>query len=122
MSVKEERKIHRLNDKLGITSDGDRNIMLMEWYELSSGVGKNAPKTGEFAWRPFNGGAYYSTLDSLGYGLLKTDVVKAIGEVGLDIEPFKEYIDGKLEEYKSFFNERITLELSKVKGKSEGEK
>lgn len=117
MTVKEERKIHRLGNKLGISSDGDRNILLMEYYETSLGTGKNAPKSGEFAWRNFNGGAYYSTLDSLAYALLKTDVVEAIGEVGLDIEPFKEYIDAKLEEYKSFLTERVTLELSKVKGK-----
>ena len=118
MAEKIERKIHRLSDTLGITSDGDRNIMLMEYYEKQEGTGKNAPKTGEFAWRPFNGGAYYSTIESLGYGLLKKDVVEAIGEVGLNIDPFKEYIDGKLEEYKSFLKEYITLELAKTKDTS----
>lgn len=115
------RKLHLLNDKLAVTSDGTMNILLMERYEKQDGRGKNAQKTGELGWRNLNGGAYFGNLDSLGTSLLRQDVIEAVGEVGLDLEPFKSFINEKLEEYKSFLKEQITLELSKTKDTSKVE-
>ena len=118
MTVKEERQIHRLNDKLGVSSDGDRNILLYEWYEKQEGKGLNAPKTGEWAWRPYNNGTYFTTPKSMGYRLFNKDFIASVGEVGLDEERLMNALDAKLKEYQDYFESIIVLELAKVKGKS----
>lgn len=121
MVEKAERVIHRIDNKYGISSDGERNLLLMEYYEKQEGKGLNAPKTGEWGWRPANGGTYYSSLESLAYGLMQRNVIEAIGIGGLDFDKFRDYIDNKLVEYKSFLKEQVTLELAKTKDLSKKE-
>ena len=121
MTAKEERKIHPISENLGVTSDGSMNIILMERYEKQEGKGKNAPKTGEYDWRPLTGGAYFSNPKSLAHGLFRRDFVEGVGEVGLDEEKLLAELDKKLALYEKFFSEHITLELAKVKDMSKKE-
>lgn len=114
--MSEELKIYPINNNYAISSDGKYNIILMEKYAKREGLGKNAPLTGEYGYKPIK---YYSTIQALAQSLVQLDVLKGIEEVGLD--KLIDYIEEQKKVYETFFTEKIAIQLGKVKDIKEEE-
>ena len=120
MSEQLEDKIHQISDTYAISSD-NYNVILYEKYEKMDGVGRNANPTGEIGWRVAKNGAYFGNIERLRDNLADKAEKETIGVVGVEFDKFKAYMDEWKADLKDHLNEHITLELAKVKGKSEEE-
>jgi len=121
MSEQLEEKIHQISNTYALGTD-NYNIILYEQYEKMDGKGKNANPTGEMGWRHAKNGAYFGSISNLARSLRIKAELEAVGEVGLDFDKFATYLDKWQDDVFNHLNEHITLELAKVKGKSEEEK
>lgn len=117
----EEKTFIQLSSNFRVSSN-ERNVILQEKYETSISRGKNAPKSGEFAYRDIG---YYGSIEALSNDLVNREILKSLDEV----KDFSELMDKLIEIKEDIFNkltEHITIDLGllteklrKIKGKDD---
>ena len=103
---KEEKTFIKLSSNFRVSSN-ERNVILQEKYETSISRGKNAPKSGEFAYRDIG---YYGSIEALSNDLVNREILKSLDEV----KDFSELMDKLIEIKEDIFNkltEHITIDL-----------
>lgn len=97
----------RLSENYAIDTD-PRNIVLLERYEKQLGKGKNAPKSGVFAWKQIG---YFQNFDRIAEVLVEMHVFDNDDEVIENLYDMTDRVKTLKKEMKSFLKEKVVVKL-----------
>lgn len=97
----------RLSENYAIDTD-PRNIILLERYEKQLGKGKNAPKSGVFAWKQIG---YFQNFDRIAEVLVDSHLFDNKDETLESLYDMTDRVKTLKKEMKAFLKEKVVVKL-----------